>query len=279
MAVKKETAVASLPSAETLARLNASFPREQGFERRQFPRLSLTSQDKTEGKGKAMVVIEEAGTFFTEHQDEIENPKTGKKEWTKNEVGTSFEGVIAYNRKQLRYFDSSTSLYTSSPIYDNDEDVLPLFCSGAEIERGTPAELQALYPGLSLKGKPKSKLEENKVLNVLYKDELYQMTIRGTSMYAYKDYARKTRPSVNAYMTSFSSEPKQQGSTEWNQMTFSTVRALDASEALQMLDIADELRDAITQEKSFFAEKENTLSALNKTFDEHISESDLPRLN
>src|ERR1035437_7623570 len=161
---------------EQLVQLENSYPVETSFNRILLPRLSMISQDKTEGKGKAMKVVAEAGTFQTEVQTE-EVDENGKKVWEKKELGTEIEAVILYERKQLRFYDSANENYTSSPIYDNEDQIVPLFCDKAEVARGTPAELKAIpaYQGLSAKGKPISKLEENRILYVLLDEVVYQM--------------------------------------------------------------------------------------------------------
>lgn len=249
---KQTTALAKPISEAKLAALREDFPTEVGFERILLPRIAFKSQDVTEGKGKAMKVIMEGGTFLEERQGEEEDPETGKKPWTSEELGQEIEGVIVFQRKQLRYFDESGSV-TSSPIYDNDEEVIPLFADKAEIDRGTPAELKAKYPGVTQKGKPKSLLEDNRILYVLKDGELFQMSLRGSSMYSYMTYARKVRPAVPAVLTVFNSEPKENGSVAWNQMTFLAKRPLSEKEADEVLEKQQELKDSISAEKAFYA--------------------------
>lgn len=241
-------------SNEALEMLRQSYPLEQGFTRVLFPRIGLVSQDKTSGKGKLMKVVAEAGTFFTEHQtDELD--EEGKKIWEKSDIGTTFEGIILFQRKQLRFYDSATETYTSSPVYDTDEEVLPLFCNKQEVDRGTPVELKGrkIYKGKSAKGKDISKLEENRILYVLYNDEVSQLNLRGTSMYAFMTYARKNLPP--SVLTEFGSEPKEHGSISWSQMTFKAVRALNAKEVEDVQEKIDEIKEGVAQEKGFFAAK------------------------
>lgn len=268
MAKTPSKELANTASDETLALLRNEFPTEPGFERQMMPRISFKSQDVTEetkvnGKKQIKVVIE-AGTFLLEKPTDDEDPETGKKLWSSDELGTELEGTIVFQRKQLRYYDEPTETFISSPIYDNDDEVLPLFAAGAEIDRGTPAELQSKYPGVTQAGKPKSNLEVNRILYVLYEGELYQLNLRGSSMYSYLGYLRKARPAVPALLTHFSSEPKEKGSIAWNQMTFETVRPLSETEARGVLERQREIKDAIEQEKSFFAAKDAQNAAFNK---------------
>ncbi len=231
---------------ETLALLKESFPAEMSYQRIMLPRLALVSQDKTEGKGKSMKVVAEAGTFYTEKQtDELD--ENDKKIWKKEELGTSIEGIILFTRKQLRYYDGEK--YTSSPVYDSDDEVVPLFRDKTEIDRGTVKELRARdeYQGVTQKGKPTSKLEENKILYVLYIDTVYQMNLRGTSMYAFQTYARKLL--VPSVLTAFGSEPKENGSTSWSQMTFKASRPLNKKEVLDVIERVNEIKLAIVAEK------------------------------
>lgn len=238
---------------EKAVALGGNFPQEVGFTRTFLPRLAFKSQDVMEGVGKNKKVIIEAGTFFLEKQTDEENPETGKKVWSSDELGTEIEGVILYQRKQLSFYDESTSSYISTPIYDNDDDILPLFSSGAEIERATPVELKAKYPAVTMKGKPTSSLKDNRVLYVLLNGELTQLTVHGTSMYSYMDYAKKVRPAVPAVLTAFNSEPKENGSTAWNQMTFVAKRPLSDKEADIVLEMQQEIIGGINQEKAYYA--------------------------
>lgn len=247
----KSTAVTTVASDEALAELRSNFPVEHGFTRVQLPRLGMYSQDQKEGKGKALKVTAEAGTFFIEKQTDEEDAE-GKKVWKTTELGAEIEGIIFFQRKQLRYFDEKTQTYTSSPVYDEESDVVPLFCNKAEIARGTPAELKAREEYQYEKdGKIKSKLEDNRILYVLYKGEIYQMNLRGSSMYSWMSYSRKVSPP--SILTRMNSEAKSKGSIDWNQMTFEKVRDLNADEVSEVIAKQNEVKEAVTAEKSFYA--------------------------
>lgn len=252
MAAKKtSTALVSAPSEDALAALRNQFPVEQGFQSIQLPRIAFKSQDVTEGKGKDLKVTIEAGTFLTEMQGDDIDPETGKKAWVKEEIGSTFEGTIVYKRKQLRLYDEVAQKYASTPIYDEDTEVIPLFQDKVEIARGTAKDLQAKYMGVDRNGKPKSKLEENVILYILKDDELYQMNLRGSSMYNFKTFARKTL--VPAVLTRFSSEEKENGSVSWNAMTFTPVRQLYAEEVQTVLAQQQELAQGVAMQKASFA--------------------------
>ena len=222
-------------------------PQEQGFTRISLPRLGMYSQDKFEGKGKSAVLVKEAGMFYTEVP-----PAEKDGEWTKKELGTSMEGIVLYHRKQLSYYDNATEKYTSSPIYDTPEDVVPLFMDGKEVQRGTPAELKAKYAYTDPDdGKVKSKLEDMRVLYILKDDQVYQMTIRGSSMWAFSKYAKSCL--VSSVLTRFNSEAKENGSIAWNQMTFDAVREITPDEASVVIDNLQKITTSIADEKAYFA--------------------------
>lgn len=241
------TTIQTTLSAEQKALLGQLTPQEQGFTRIQLPRLGMYSQDKFEGKGKSAVLVKEAGMFYTELP-----PATKEDEWTKQELGNTIEGIVLYHRKQLSYYDEATQKYTSSPVYDTAEDVVPLFLDKKEIHRGTPAELRAKYAYTDSKdGKVKSNLEEVRVLYILKDEQVYQMTIRGSSMWAFSTYAKSCL--VSSVLTKFNSESKENGSIAWNQMTFDAVREITPEEATLVIDNLQKITTAIAEEKAYFA--------------------------
>lgn len=250
--------LASLPSEEKLAILRENQPVENGFESVQLPRISYKSQDVTEKKGKTIKIVVEAGTFFQEKQTE-ELDEEGKKKWEKTEIGPGIEGIIIFQRKQLKHYDESTEQFTSSPIYDTEEDIVPLFRDKAEIARGTPAELKARGEYTIVEGgKTKSSLEENRILYVLYDGELHQLNLRGSSMYSFLAYARKTL--VASVLTTLGSEPMVKGDIEWNKMTFTVARQLTDAEVDVVLEKQMEIKSAVAQQKAFFASKTGNMA-------------------
>lgn len=251
---KKNNEVAVLDS-EMLLALKDAFPVEQGgFNRVILPRLGLVSQDKFEGKGKNAVLVKEAGQFFTEVQTE-ELDEEQKKIWDHKDIGTEVEGIILYQRKQLRMYDEATELYTSSPVYDSEDDIVPLFCEKKEVAKGTPAELKAKYMYTDKAGKTKSALEDNRILFVLVDGVVYQMNLRGSSMYSWLTYARKVAPPT--VVTKFSSEAKEKGEIAWNQMTFSVARSINNDELGDVLARVQEIKTGIEAEKGYYAKADS----------------------
>lgn len=252
VAKKNEITVAPNPAA--LAALAAEFPQEVGYVDKLLPRLTFKAQDVTEEtkvKGKKVInILTEAGTFIEEREtDELD--EDGKKVWSHDELGAEIEGTIIFQRKQLKFYDEGTSEFTSSAVYDNDEEVIPLFLNKKEIARGTPAELRGRYQYTHTDGKVKSRLEDNVILYILKDDEIFQLNLRGSSMYAFKTFARKTlAPSV---LIKMNSEAKENGSIKWNQMTFTPVRVLNNSEIANVMANIQDIKQGVADKKAFFA--------------------------
>lgn len=257
----KNTDIANVVNEETLAALQESYPVERSSNRIQLPRIGMFSQDKTEKNGKDVKLIQEAGTFYIERETEELN-ENGKKVWAKEELGATIEGTILYKRNQLKYYDESTEQFTSSPVYDNENEVIPLWCDKAKVAEGTPAELKKLYE-YEEDGKTKSKLEDIRVLYLQYKGDVYQMNLRGSSMYSFMQYARKTF--VPSVITKFGSTAESKGSISWNKMSFAPIRKITQEEADDVLAKVTEIKNFIAAEKQQFTPKEAELD-LNKIF-------------
>lgn len=263
-AIKKTTtAITKTADEETLAQVAAAYPQEEGGKGILLPRLGMFSQDQTEvvgtGKNKKINILTPAGTFYTDRQsDEDEDvldekgKKVGtRKKWAKDEIGDTIEGIIFYKRYQLRMYDEATEEYTSSPVYDSSDEVIPLFKNKKEIDRGTPAELREKYLVTGKDGKTKSALEENRIVYVLYEGEAYQMNFRGSSMYSLLSYERTV--SAPTVLTRMSSEPMEKGDIQWNKMTFQAVRKLTAQEAAKVIDLQKNAAQAIALSKASYA--------------------------
>lgn len=249
----KELTVAA--SKEILAQLAQSYPTEAGSNTIYLPRLGMYSQDKTteEGTGKAkkITVVNAAGEFYFEHQTDEE--VDGKKQWVTEEQGDTIEAIIVYKRHQLRMYDNATEEFTNSPVYDDANEVLPLFCNRTEVARGTPAELKAKYMYTDENGKQKSRLEDSRILYVLYQGELYQMNLRGSSMYSFLSYERALKVAPNTVLTQLTSEQCEKGATVWNKMLFTKVRDITEKEAEKVVEIVQETQDAIGASKAQYA--------------------------
>lgn len=267
---KKE--LMTVASETQLAQLAQEFPQEASFSRILLPRFGLLSQDKTEevgtGRNKKINLIAAAGTFFTEKETEevtVRDDGTEAKVWEKNYLDEEHpEVIILFQRKQLRYYDEAEEKYTSSPIFDRDDETVVLFKDRQEVARGTVAELKKLYPGVDKKGKPISLLKDEKILYVLLDGEVYQMNLHGSSMWSFQAYARKVVPP--SVVTVLGSSAEQKGDIKWNKMTFSAKRKVTGEEADEVLAKIGEIKEAIIAEKQFFA-GQNGESEVDKQFD------------
>lgn len=238
---------------ELLAQLDASYSKEKNTYSISLKRLGMFSQDITEKVGKKIDIINEAGEFYIEQASE-ELDANGKPIWQKEVIGTTIEAIVIYKRYQLSHYDEKTETYYSTPVYDHDDEVIPLFNSSTkqEVARGTPQELKALKEFTEVKdGKTISKLKDNRVFYVLYNDELCQLNLRGSSMYAYKDYEKRVG-NPTRYLTAFNSTPRENGSIKWNQMTFEAVRPINQEELKRSVTEINKIKEAIAISKASF---------------------------
>lgn len=223
---KKETELALTP--EQLDILNSSYPASDEGQRLQLPRLGLLSKDIIEesgvGKNKKIKVLQAAGEFYTE-KDLGETNEEGKKVWTKEFIdGETVDVIIVYHRYQLRRYDSSLEKFISSPIYDDSEQILPLYLDKQIIQRGTEAKLQSLYPKLTQKGKPTSDLKKEVILYVIYNGELHQLNLSQSSKWEFMSYKRKVNPST--VITTLSSTEETFGTNTYRKMQFTIKRPI-----------------------------------------------------
>lgn len=220
---------------EQLALLNESYPVEESSNSLILPRFGMLSKDITEvsgsGKTKKIKVTQASGTFFTE-RDNGEVDENGKKVWTKTFLdGDTQDIVIVYPRRQLRMYDSSLEKFYSTPVYDNDTQVLPLYLDKQVVKRGTQAELQAMFPAVTLKGKPSSKLKQDTILFILVNGELHQCNLSQSSKWGYHPYAKSLYPSTPAsFVTTVGSVEETQGDNTYRKMTFTQKRPINGDE-------------------------------------------------
>lgn len=246
MAKKKESEV-MVVDADILAQLQEAYPVEEGSNRIMLPRLSMASQDKMEGKGKDKKVVTVGGTFFLEHESDEKN-SDGKNIWVKDELGMEIEVTVLYQRKQARMYEDE--VYTSSPVFDTDDEIIPLFCNRKEVNRGTIEELQSQYMYTNKKGKEVSSLEVDTVLYVRYEGEIYQMNLRGSSKWSFSSFKRgKVIPAI---VIGIVGEYNQNGDVEWYKMIFSEVRGVTQQEAVANLEDIRRIKNTIEVEKKNF---------------------------
>jgi len=239
---------------EQLEILNNSYPVSEESNRLTLPRFGMISKDivETSGKGKdkKINVIQPAGSFFTE-KDEGEVNEGGKKIWTKKFLeGETVDVIIVYHRRQLRKFDSSLEKFISSPVFDNAEQVIPLYLDKQVIHKGTQKQLQALYPALTQKGKPTSDLKEETILYVVYENELYQANISQSSKWEFKSYAKTVNPST--VITTLGSTEETFGENTFRKMSFTSKKQISSDEFEIVNEKQTLLKETVKNDERFY---------------------------
>lgn len=248
---KKETGVAISDKQKAL--LDSGFPVGDESVMISLPKFGMLSKDITEesgtGKNKKIKVIEAAGTFYTE-SDEGETNAEGKKVWTKTYLeGELVDVQIVYFRYQLRMYDASLEKFYSTPIYDNSEQTLPLYMDKQVVKRGTEKELQAMFPKVTLKGKPGSKLDKKTILYVLWQDKMYQFELSVSSGWEFSGYKRKVNPST--VVTTLSSTEEQAGSNIYRKINFNIKRPITSEEADGVIESQSQVKSVVESDSRF----------------------------
>lgn len=248
---KKETALAL--TEEQRALLDESYPVSEESNRLTLPRFGMLAKDIEEvtgsGKTKKINILQPAGTFFTE-KDEGETSEEGKKIWTKTFLeDETVDVTIVYHRYQLRKFDSSLEKFISSPIYDNAEQIIPLYLDKQVIKRGTEADLQKLYPALTQKGKPTSDLKKEVILYVLFNGELHQLNLSQSSKWEFMSYKRKVNPST--VITTLSSTEETFGKNTYRKMMFDIARPVNSTEFDTVFENQSKVKETVESDARF----------------------------
>lgn len=259
----KNQALAKAASDEELAELNDVYQSEEFTSGPKVPRIEFTAKDVVEvsgvGKTKKIKVITAAGEFIKSVQSETETDEAGKKIWEKEELGDQIEGIVLYKRMQLRMFvqDGKEGHYISSAPYDSKNEKVALFENKKKIATGTPEELQEEYTYEAENDKKqkyqKCDLKEEKILFILNAadGEVYQLTVRGSSVWALSAYEKALDPlKPTNVLTRFNSEPMVKGDNNWNQMTFENVRKVTSAEASKIKELQTNIVTALAQYKS-----------------------------
>lgn len=255
VAVKKNQQVAVAMTEEQMNELRMNAPADEGVSELRIPRFGMLSKDLTEesgsGRNKTIKVIEAAGTFFTEEEtDEVD--EDGKKVWNKSFFKESeVDAMIFFTRRQLRFYDEGAESWISSPIYDEADEIVPIFQGKSEIARDTPENLQAMYPALTAKGKPTSKLKETKILYILIDGKPYQMNLSESSKYEFKNYQKKNL--VNMVVTTMGSIEEKQGSNQYCKTSFKAKRPLNGEEANLVIAAVKDMKAYIEARKAQFS--------------------------
>ncbi len=265
----KKNEVMNVATEQQMAILDNSYPIDQDSTPRfKVPRLGFLSKDLTEvtgtGKNKQIKVIQSAGTFFKEVETDELNDK-GKKVWSKDFFGDQepIEAIIFFHRKQLRMFDGVDKMFINSPIYDTADEIVPLYKGSSKIDEGTPKALQAKYPDVTQKGKPTSKLKEEKIIYLLLLEDnqVYQMNLSQSSKFEFSDYGRNNK--VNRVVTIMEgSEEKTNGSNTFRNIMFSPKRTISKAEADLIVPAVTELNQYVASKNARFSKTADTVAAI-----------------
>lgn len=243
-------------SAEQLAILDQSYPvSTDDSNSLKLPRFGMLSKDLTEttgtGKNKKIEIVQASGTFFTETDEGEVNEETGKKVWTKKYLeGDKHDVVIVYHRRQLRMFDASLEKFYSTQIFDNPEQVISLYLDKAVVKKGTQKQLQDMFPTLTLKGKPSSKLKEETILFVLVDGVLHQCNLSQTSKWEFLSYKKGINPS--SVITTLSSKEETFGDNTFRKMTFTKKRSINGGEFDTVVESQKILKERVEADARFF---------------------------
>ncbi|HMI79342.1 MAG TPA: hypothetical protein VK484_11145 [Ferruginibacter sp.] len=264
---KKTTELAL--TEEQKAILDQSYPVSEESNRLQLPRLGLLSKDIVEesgtGKNKKIKVLQAAGYFYTE-SDKGETNEEGKKVWTKEFIeDETIDVTIVYHRYQLRKYDSSLEKFISSPIYDNAEQVIPLYLDKQVIKRGTEADLQKLYPALTQKGKPTSDLKKEVILYVLFNGELHQLNLSQSSKWEFMSYKKQVNPST--VITTLSSTEETFGTNTYRKMMFNVKRPIGQEEFELVFENQSLVKTTVENDSKFLLASGTSESEQDKEFD------------
>src|SRR3990167_3780782 len=142
-------------------------------------------------------------------------------------------------------------IFTIERQTDEEDDTGKKIWLKKEVVRGTPAELKAEYQYKDKAGKTKSKLEDNRILYFLKDDEIFQLSLRGSSMYSWMTFARKVLPP--SVLIELSSEAMEKGQIKWNKMIFEVVKPLNTKEVTAILAKIKEIKEGIQEEKNYYA--------------------------
>lgn len=242
---------------EALADINDAFPSvNDNSNRLSLPRFGMLSKDITKetgsGRNKKIEVVEASGTFFTESG-------SGKDVERTYIDGEEQEVIIVFHRKQVKHFDKGLNKFISSPIFDTDDQIIPLYLDKRVVARGTKAELQAKYPEMSQAGKKSTSLKENKILYVIYKGEFYSSNLSLSSGWAFSDYAKEFRDgdSPATVVTTIGSVEETNGSNTYRKMTFTDTRPITADELELVKEKQALIRDSAKQSQEFYLGQAN----------------------
>jgi hypothetical protein len=239
-----------IAGGSAIDKLRASYPQhaEDNYTKNVLPQIRFKAKAVLDDDDK---VVTKAGTFVRVVRSEEKNADD-KYEYTETPIGTDITVDVLYERYKLNYYNAGDNTYVSSPVFDQKEEITKLFSSGKEIASGTVAELQGQYL-VEKDGKKKSELQLLKVLYVLYEGEVHEMTLSLGNGFAWRKYKQETM--VPLVHTKIASKKTEHGGNKYNAMTFTAGEYLTEEEAKNNLEIVEDIKKGIEEEKAFFGQQ------------------------
>jgi hypothetical protein len=238
-----------ISEGSALEALKNAYPQhaEDDFIKTILPQIRFKAKAVLDDKEEKVVI--KAGTFMlvTRSEEKVDD----KYEYIETPVGMDITVDVLFERYKLNYYNSSDNVYVSSPVFDSKEEVVKLFSGGKEIASGHVAELQGQYM-VEKDGKKRSALELLKVLYVLYKGEVHEMTLSLGNGFTYRKY--KQENIVPVVHTKISSKKTEHGGNKYNAMTFTADGFLTEEEAQHNLALVQNIQKGIADEKAYYGQ-------------------------
>lgn len=237
-----------ITGGSALDKLRASYPQhaEDNYVKNSLPQIRFKAKAVLDDDDK---VVTKAGTFVSVVRSE--EKVDDKYEYTEEPIGTDITVDVLYERYKLNYYNAGDNAYVSSPVFDQKDEVVKLFSGGKEIASGTVAELQGQYL-VEKDGKKKSELQLLKVLYVLYNDEVHEMTLSLGNGFSWRKYKQETM--VPLVHTKITSKKTEHGGNKYNAMTFTAGEYLTEEEAVRNLEVVEDIKKGIKEEKAFYGQ-------------------------
>lgn len=239
-----------IKEGSALDKLRQAYPQhaEDSYVKNVLPQIRFKAKAVLDESGEKVAI--KAGTFVLVTKGEEVD---GKAEYVETALGEKINVDVLYERYRLSYYDSANEEYVSSPVFDDRNEIVKLFNGGKQHASGTVAELQALPEFIVMEeDKKKCKLQLQKVLYVVYKNELHEMSLSLGNGFAWRKF--KQDNIVPAIHTEITSEKTENGGNKYNQMVFKNAGWLTEEEAERNLALVEEIKKGIEAEKAYYGQ-------------------------
>lgn len=240
----------AIKEGSALDKLRQSYPQhaEDSYVKNVLPQIRFKAKAVLDESGEKVAI--KAGTFVLVTKGEEVD---GKAEYIETIIGEKINVDVLYERYRLSYYDSANEEYVSSPVFDDKNEIVKLFKGGKQHASGTVAELQALPEFIVMEeDKKKCKLQLQKVLYVVYKNELHEMSLSLGNGFVWRKF--KQDNIVPAIHTEITSEKTENGGNKYNQMVFKNAGWLTEEEAERNLALVEDIKKGIEAEKAYYGQ-------------------------